>query len=88
MFLQTAVLINLAELTEKDLCRSLFFNNLADFRLATSLQKGLRHKCFPMSLAKFSRAAFLIDHIRWLLLSLLPRIKKLNDIAWAIKTKP
>ena len=32
--------------------------------------KKLLHSCFPVNFAKFSRTAFLIEHLRWLMLLL------------------
>ena len=39
-------------------------------KTATLLKKRLRHKCFPVSFAKFLRAFFLTEQLRWLLLNL------------------
>ena len=33
------------------------------------LKKRLQHRCFPANTAKFLRATFFIEHLRWLLLS-------------------
>ena len=43
-----------------------FFNKVAGLRPATLLKKRLRHMCFPVNFAKFLRAPFLTDHLRWL----------------------
>ena len=53
VFCKKGVLKNLAKFTGKHLCRSLFFNKVADLRPATLLQKRLLHKCFPMNFEKF-----------------------------------
>ena len=45
-----------------------FLIKLLPWRPATSLN---RHKCFPMKFAKFFRASFFTEHLRWLLLGLL-----------------
>ena len=37
---------------------------------ATLLKKGLWHRCFLVNFAKFIRAPFLTEHLRWLLLNL------------------
>ena len=41
-----------------------FLIKLLPWRPATSLN---RHKCFPMKFAKFFRASFFTEHLRWLL---------------------
>ena len=69
MFLRQDVLINLAKLTGKHLCQSLFFNKVADLRPATLLKKRLWHRCFPVNFVKFLRTPFLTEHTLWLLLS-------------------
>ena len=48
----------------KNLYESTSFNKIAGL-----LQKGLWHRCFPVSLAKFLRAPFLQNTSGWLLLS-------------------
>ena len=55
-----SVLRNLAKLTGKRLCQSLFFNKVAD----------LRHRCFPVNFAKFLRTHFLQDTSGRLLLDI------------------
>ena len=50
---------NFIKLTEKYLCRSLFFNKVADLSPATLLKKRLWHRCFPINFAKFLRTLFL-----------------------------
>ena len=57
--IKRGVFKNLAKFTGKQLCQSLFFNKVADLRLATSLKKRLWHRCFPMNFEKFSRTPFL-----------------------------
>ena len=56
--------------TGKHLCRSLFFNKVTGLRPATLLKRRLWHRCFSVNFAKFLRTLFLIEHLRWLLLSL------------------
>ena len=58
VFCKKRVLRNLAKLTGKHLCQSIFFNKVA----------GLRHRCFPVNFVKFLRTPFLTEHLRWLLL--------------------
>ena len=64
------VLKNFAKSTGKHLCQSFFFNKVADLRLATLLKKRLRHRCFPVSFAKFLRTPFFTEHLQWLLLKI------------------
>ena len=65
---KTGVLRNFAKFTWKHLSQSLFFDKVADLRLATLLKKRLWHRCFPMHFVKFLRTPFLIEHLWWLLL--------------------
>ena len=58
VFCKKGVLKNLAKLTGKHLCWSLFFNKVAGLRLATLLKKRLQHWCFPVNFAKFLRTPF------------------------------
>ena len=67
VFCKKGVLKNFAKITGKHLCHSLFFNEVADLRPATSLKKRLWHRYFPVNFAKFLRKAFK-EHIWWLLL--------------------
>ena len=69
MFCKKGVLRNFSKFTGKHLCRSLFFNKVAGLRPATLLKKKLLHRCFPANVGKFLRTSFLIEHPRWLLLS-------------------
>ena len=69
MFCKKGVLRNFSKFTGKHLCRSLFFNKVAGLRPATLLKKKLLHRCFPANFGKFLRTSFLIEHPRWLLLS-------------------
>ena len=70
VFSKKGVLRNFAKFTEKHLCQSLFFNKVADLRSAALLKKRLWHRCFPVNFEKFLRTPFIIEHLRWLLLSL------------------
>ena len=67
VFCEKGVLRNFAKFTGKDLCRSLFFSNVAG------------PKPFPVNFAKFLRTPFIIEHLWWLLLSILnENIRKLE----------
>ena len=58
MFIKIGALKYFAIFTGKHLCWSLFSIKLRAFR------------CFPVNIAKFLRAAFFIEHLRWLLLQM------------------
>ena len=66
MFRKKGVLKNLANFTGKHLCWSLFLTKF----LTNFIKKTLQHSCFPVKFAKFLRAPFSTEHIRWLLLYL------------------
>ena len=70
MFFQIDVLKNFANFTRKQLCWSLLFNKVAGLRLATSLKKRLKHRCFPVKFAKFLKTTFFTEHFWWLFLIL------------------
>ena len=53
------VLENVTKFKRKHLRWSLFFNKVAGLKPVTQLKRRLQHKCFPVSFAKFLRAAFL-----------------------------
>ena len=54
---------------EKNLCQNVFFDKVTCLSLpATLSKKRLWHRCFPVNFAKFLRAPFLTEHLRWLLL--------------------
>ena len=64
------VLRNFAKFTGKTCAKVSFFNKVASLRPATLSKKRLWHRCFPVNLAKFLRAPFVTEHLRWLLLKL------------------
>ena len=49
-------------------CVAVFFNKLANPQNCNFIKKKHQHRCFPVNIAKLLRTAFLIKHIRWLLL--------------------
>ena len=53
LFCEKGVLRNLAKLTGKHLCRSLFFNKVADLRPATLFKKRPWRTCFLVDFVKF-----------------------------------
>ena len=69
VFCKKGVLTNFAKLTGKHLCQSLFFSKVASLRPATLLKKSLCHNCFSVNFAKFLRTPYIIEHLRWLLLT-------------------
>ena len=58
------VLKNFLNFTE-DTCAGVSFE-LETLKPATLLKNKLHHSCFPVNIAKFSRIAFCMGHIRWL----------------------
>ena len=69
MFCKKGVLRNVAKLTGKQLCQSLYFNKVAGLRPATLLKQRLWHLCFPVNFAKLLRTPFLTEQLRWLRLN-------------------
>ena len=68
MFFEISFLKYFAIFTRKHLRWSLsIFEKFTE----NSTKKRLRHRCFPVNIAKFLRAAFFIKHLRWLLLQIL-----------------
>ena len=61
MFFKVGVLKNFTNLTGKNLCWGLFFNKVAGVTTCNFIKKRLKHRCFPVVIAKFLRAAFFID---------------------------
>ena len=59
VFCQKYSLRNFAKLTEKHLCWSLFFNEVAGLRHETLLKKWLQCSCFPVCFATFLEIYFL-----------------------------
>ena len=51
-------------ITRKHLCRSLFFNKVADLRSATLLERDSEKTVFSMSFVKLLRTCFVIEHLR------------------------
>ena len=66
-FLKKGVLKNFAIFTEKHLRWSLFFNKAARLKICNFIKKRLKHRCFPVNIAKFLRTFSFIEHLRWLL---------------------
>ena len=69
LFCKKGVLRNFAKFTGKHVCKSLFFSKVAGLRPATLSKKRLWYRCFPMNFENFLRTPFIIEKLRWLLLS-------------------
>ena len=80
VFCEKGVLRNFTKFTGKHLRQSLFFNKVLGLRLTTILKKRLWHTCFPVNFVKFLRTPFLTEHLWWLLLEELDRLKKSRNI--------
>ena len=59
VFCTKGALRNFAKFTEKHLCQSHFFDEVADLRPVTLLKKRLWHRCFIKDITKFLRTPFL-----------------------------
>ena len=55
---------NFTKFIGKHLCQSLLFNKVSGLRTATLLKRRLRHRCFPVNLAKFLKNTFFTEHLR------------------------
>ena len=64
MFFKIGVLKIFANFTKKHLCWSLFSTNF----LTNFIKKTLQRRRFPVKFAKFLRAPFSTEHLRWFLL--------------------
>ena len=82
-----AFLKNFAKLTGKYLCQSLFFNEVAGLRSATSLKKRLWHRCFPVIFAKFLRTPFLQNTSKQLVLYILAWIDLIKVSSLTLRSK-
>ena len=58
VFCKKGALRNFIKFTGKHLCQSLFFNKVADLRLATLLKKRLWHRCFYCEFCEISKNTF------------------------------
>ena len=83
VFCKKGVLRNVAKLTGKQLCQSLYFNKVAGLRPATLLKQRLWHLCFPVNFAKLLRTPFLTEQLRWLRLN----VYDISKIFFIIKRK-
>ena len=68
VFFKIDALQNFAIFTGKYLRWSIFFNKVARLKPETLLKKKFQQRSCPTNIAKFSRTAFFIEQLRWLLL--------------------
>ena len=52
------------------------FNKVAGLKAYNLIKKRLRHRCFPVNIAKLLRTAFFIEQLWWLLLDFLQNLLK------------
>ena len=58
------VLRNFAKLAGKHLCRSLFFNKVADLQAYSFIKKRLQHRRFPAKSMKVFKNTYFEEHLR------------------------
>ena len=79
MFFKIGVLKNFQIIHRKTPVLEYLFNKAAGLKSCNFIQKRFQHSCFPVNIAKFLRTAFFIEHLRWLLLSLINTKRYRND---------
>ena len=84
-FFSKQLFLNSAELTGKHLCRSLFFNKVADLRYATSLEKETLTQVFSCEFCRILKSSFSCRATPVAASVFLLKMKNLNDIAWQSK---
>ena len=68
------VFLEISQNSHKKACaRVSSFSKVTGQRPATLLKKRLWHRSFPVNFAKFLRAPFFTEHLRWLLLKRLSK---------------
>ena len=78
MFSKIGSLKNFAIFKGKHLCWGIFLRRLQAFRPATFFRKRFQHRWFLWILRNFVRTAFFIEHLRWLLLTVLQQYSKVS----------
>ena len=68
VFAKKGVLKQVSKFTGNHLCQILFFDKVADLRVATLLKTTLWHRCFPVNFVIFLKTPFLYNISGWLLL--------------------
>ena len=51
------------------------FNKNAGLQVYNFTKKRLKHRCFPVNIAKFLRTAFFIEHLWWMLLNKISKLR-------------
>lgn len=74
------VFLKFSQLSQENTCFGDFCNKVAGLKAATLLWKGLHQSCFPVNIAKFSRAASCMEHLRWLLLQMVEEFLKNSNL--------
>ena len=64
------VFLETSQNSQKNNCAIVSFFNKVASGFATLLKTSLWHRCFPLNLVKFLKAPFYIEHLWWLLLSI------------------
>ena len=64
-----------------DICVGVSFRKVAGLKACNFTKKRPKHGSFPLNIAKFLRTAFFIEHLRWLLLTVLPHYSK---VTWGV----
>ena len=59
--------LKILEYSQENTCVGGIFNSVAGLKTCNFIKKRLQHRHFPVNIAKFSRTAFFIEHLQWLL---------------------
>ena len=75
------VFLKISQYSQENTCAGV------SFLIKTLLKKRLWRRCFPVTLAKFLKAPFLREHLRWLLVKFWKYSLNLYENEWWIKQK-
>ena len=75
------VFLEISQNSQENTCARVSFLIKLQAAPATLLKKRLRHRCFPVNLAKFLRTTFFTEHLWWLLL---PRTERAFNMKWKV----
>ena len=64
LFNKRDVLKHFAKFRGKHLCQNLFFNKVANLRIATLVKKRLWHRCFSKKICEMFKNVFFTEHLR------------------------
>ena len=78
MFFKKGVLKKFHNIHRKTPVLESLFSKVAGLKACNFIKKRLQHRCFPVNIAKFLRAAIFIEHLRCLPLKIL--LKKLHEL--------